>query len=77
MSGAALVRGGAGGPEIVVSKTDDYPSTVVFPRDRPYGEPAGTYLFRMTNDALVQTAFVPAPALAAGARVVDDRAARR
>ena len=73
MSGAALVRGGVGGPEIVVSKTDDYPSTVVFPRSRPYGEPAGTYMFKMVDDALVQTAFVPAPVLAGGARVLDER----
>ena len=73
MSGAAVVQGGADGPEIVVSKTDEYPSTVVFPRDRPYGEPAGTYLFRMVNDTLLQTAFAPAPVLAGGARVIDGR----
>lgn len=73
MSGAAVVQGGADGPEIVVSKTDEYPNSLVFSRARPCGEPAGTYLFRVVNDALRQTAFAPAPALAGGARVLDDR----
>jgi tRNA A-37 threonylcarbamoyl transferase component Bud32 len=71
ITGAATIRRGppGQGPEIVVSKTDEYRNTTVFPRDRPFGEPAGLYLFRLVDDALVQTAFVPAPRVAAGARV--------
>ena len=74
IEGAALVRGGpSDGPEIAVSKTDKYGSTVVFPRDRPYGEPAGTYLFRLVDGALVRTAFIPAPRLTADEVVQDGR----
>jgi hypothetical protein len=76
IAGAALVRGhgelhGAPSLEIAVSKTDQYPSTVVFPRDRPYGDPAGLYLFRLDEGALVQTAFAPAPRLAADEFTLD------
>jgi len=75
ISGAATIRRGIAGrgPEIAVSKTDEYRNTNVFPRDRPFGEPAGLYLFRLLDDALVQTAFVAAPHLAAGAQVVHGR----
>lgn len=74
IKGAALVRGGlpGAGPEIAVSKTDEYPSTLVFPPERPIGEPAGTYLFRFADETLVQTGFVPAPRVAAGQRVIDS-----
>jgi len=75
INGAATIRRGIAGrgPEIAVSKTDEYRNTTVFPRDRPFGEPAGLYLFRLIDDALEQTAFVAAPHLAAGAQVVHGR----
>ena len=72
INGAAMIRRAlaGGGPEIAVSKTDEYRNTTVFPRDRPFGEPAGLYLFRLIDDSLVQTAYVAAPHMAAGAQVV-------
>ena len=75
IAGAAVLHRGVtgGGPEIAVSKTDEYSKSSVFPIDRPNGEPAGIYLFRLVADELVQTAFVPAARLADDARVVHKR----
>ncbi|MCA9693336.1 MAG: hypothetical protein KC636_27320, partial [Myxococcales bacterium] len=55
----AIVRRGPGPPEIAAYKSDDYPNVSVFPVERPYGEPAGVYLFRLFDDALEQTLFIP------------------
>ncbi len=73
LAGVALLRRGPAGsaPEIAVLKTDEYPSESSFPPDRPLGEPAGIYLFRLVDDALVQTEFVPAPRLSVGGRVIQ------
>ena len=69
IAGAALVRRGPGPPEIAVSKTDEYRNELVFPAERPYGEPAGVYLLRLVDGALVQSRFAAAPRLIAGAVV--------
>ncbi len=69
IAGAALVRRGPGPPEIAVSKTDEYRSEQVFPAEHPYGDPAGVYLLRLVDGALVQTGFAAAPRLIAGAVV--------
>ena len=73
--GAATIRRGLAdvGSEVVVSKSDDYRNTAVFPRDRPNGEAAGVYFFALKDDTLVQTAFMPAPRVHADARVAYGR----
>ena len=73
VSGAAIVDDREGGVEIVATKSDEYPSAVVFPRDRPFGDPAGTYFLRFAAERLEVSAFVPAPRFSDGTRVSDKR----
>ncbi len=76
MSGAALARRRVDDRErveLVVSRSDRYDNAAMFPPDRPRGDPPGTYRFRLVDDELVETAFVPAPSLGPGADSIERR----
>jgi len=70
--GAALARPGAGEPpEVVVVKSDENPNTKLFPADKPLGDPAGVYFFRFREEALEETARLPAPPSREQVRFLD------
>jgi len=78
ITGVASIRRGlpkaADEIEVAVSKTDKYRNPEVFPVDRPLGEVSGTYLYRLgEEDALIETAFAPAPQLGDDAMIADLR----
>ncbi|MCB9751561.1 MAG: protein kinase [Myxococcales bacterium] len=58
-----LARRGDAPPAIFVLKTDEYANDVVFPADRPFGEPAGLYRFELRGGALETIDFTADPPL--------------
>ncbi len=63
VSSTRLMRRGEGPPQIAARKIDAYANNVIFPSDRPFGDPPGLYLFRLREGELEQTAFLAEPTL--------------